>query len=162
MGKQSTDTLRGFDDRFDELWTVGYQVAYKILGDREEASDVAQDALMRTAIRWGRVNAYAPAFTAHVAGQRAIDIRRRQARRAALNPSRPAEPSPVEERDELVRALRRLPQRQRQVVVLRFLGDISEADTAGALGCSPGSVKTHSTRGLAALRASLTALTQGA
>ena len=49
-----------------------------------------------------------------------------------------------------------LPRRQREVVVLRHVADMSEADVAAALGCSIGSVKTHASRGLASLRAMLT------
>jgi RNA polymerase sigma factor (sigma-70 family) len=56
------------------------------------------------------------------------------------------------ERMDLTRALRRLPRRQRQVVVLRYLADWSEIDVAGELGCSTGAVKSHASRGLAALR----------
>ena len=48
-----------------------------------------------------------------------------------------------------------LPKRQREVVVLRYLADLSEAQTAAALGCAPGTVKTHAARGLEALRAVL-------
>jgi RNA polymerase sigma-70 factor (sigma-E family) len=56
------------------------------------------------------------------------------------------------ERDRVLAALATLPARQRAVVVLRFLDDLSEADTAAALGISPGAVKTHSHRALARLR----------
>ena len=52
----------------------------------------------------------------------------------------------------LAEALRKLPRRQREAVALRFLSDLSEADTAEALGISAGSVKTHVHRGLATLR----------
>jgi DNA-directed RNA polymerase specialized sigma24 family protein len=52
----------------------------------------------------------------------------------------------------LVEALRRLPSRQREVVVLRYLGDLSQAETAAALKVSEGAVKQHASRGLAALR----------
>jgi RNA polymerase sigma factor (sigma-70 family) len=48
--------------------------------------------------------------------------------------------------------LSKLPKRQRESVVLRYLGDLSEAQTADLMGCSVGSVKTHSSRGLSALR----------
>ena len=58
----------------------------------------------------------------------------------------------IGERADLVAALRSLSRRQREVVVLRYLADLSESDVAEALGCSVGSVKTHASRGLAALR----------
>lgn len=56
---------------------------------------------------------------------------------------------------DLVEGLRRLPRRQREVVALRYLADVSEAETARLLGCSTGTVKTHAHRGLAALRLGL-------
>jgi len=58
-------------------------------------------------------------------------------------------------RTDLVAALRRLPPRQRAVLVLRYYADLTEADTATILGCSVGTVKSQSSRGLATLRASL-------
>ena len=58
-------------------------------------------------------------------------------------------------RMDLVELLRGLPRRQREVVVLRYLADRSEQETADALGCSTGTVKQHAHRGLASLRSSL-------
>jgi RNA polymerase sigma factor (sigma-70 family) len=57
-----------------------------------------------------------------------------------------------DDRATLLAALRQLPSRQRAVVVLRFWLDMSEADTATALGCSVGTVKSQASRALAALR----------
>ena len=59
------------------------------------------------------------------------------------------------DRVDLVRALRALPRRQREVVALRYLADRPEAEVADLLGCSAGAVKQHAHRGLAALRARL-------
>ena len=56
------------------------------------------------------------------------------------------------DRMELARLLESLPKRQREVVVMRYLADRSEADTAEALGTSVGSVKRHAHRGLVTLR----------
>ncbi len=61
------------------------------------------------------------------------------------------------ERDRLIRALRGLPPRQRECLVLRYYGDLSEAQIAEAMGISPGAVKSHASRGMAALRANLEA-----
>ena len=58
-------------------------------------------------------------------------------------------------RIDLHRALATLPGRQRQVIVLRYLADLSEEQTAAALGCAIGTVKSHASRGLAALRIAL-------
>lgn len=61
----------------------------------------------------------------------------------------------IADRDGLVRALRRLPPRQRAAVVIRTCLDLSEADAAAVLGCSVGNVKSLTSRGLAALRVEL-------
>jgi RNA polymerase sigma factor (sigma-70 family) len=58
-------------------------------------------------------------------------------------------------RVDLHRALETLPKRQRDTVVLRYVVDLSEAETAEALGCARGTVKSHAARGLTALRAAL-------
>jgi RNA polymerase sigma factor (sigma-70 family) len=59
------------------------------------------------------------------------------------------------ERDAVVAALRHLPGRQREAIVLRYYADLSEADIAAAMGISRGAVKSHTSRGISALRAAL-------
>jgi DNA-directed RNA polymerase specialized sigma24 family protein len=58
----------------------------------------------------------------------------------------------VVDRQLLLAALQRLSGRQRAVLVLRYFDDLSERETASALGCSPGAVKRHASRGLERLR----------
>lgn len=156
------DELRGvpssFEDEFGELLALAYRVAYRILGDRDEAHDIASEALARAYARWDKVADYPQAWVATVAGRAAIDVGRRRstARRYLLRavPDQAREEQP-ELRLDLQRALLALPTRQREVVVLRHLADRSEQETARALGLSAGTVKSHSSRGLAALRAAL-------
>ena len=69
-----------------------------------------------------------------------------------LSESRTAE---VDERDALWQHVKLLPARQRAVLVLRFYEDLSEADVARTLGIAPGTVKSTTSRALAALRTSL-------
>jgi RNA polymerase sigma factor (sigma-70 family) len=91
-----------------------------------------------------------------VATNLAIDQYRRRQRSRAQDTIEPAAIDAVDARRiDLYRALDTLTRRQRDVVVLRYIADLSEADTADALGCAPGTVKSHATRGLAALRAAL-------
>jgi RNA polymerase sigma factor (sigma-70 family) len=97
---------------------------------------------------------------ARVTANLAIDHLRRTRGRSLEGWGPPATASPdhgalAAERTELVRALSQLPRRQRQVVVLRYLADLPESRVATELGCSPGTVKQHASRGLAALRAAL-------
>ena len=148
----------GFDARFVGLHRAAFRAAYKVLGDRAEAEDLAQEALARALVRWPRVVAYADAWVGRVAVNLALDRVRRDRRALLEATERGIEDPCAAERLDLVQALRGLPRRQRDVVVLRYLLDHSEQDVAGALGVSVGSVKTHASRGLAALRTALTEL----
>jgi RNA polymerase sigma-70 factor (sigma-E family) len=152
----ATPGPRSFERSFESLYRLAYRVAYRILGDRPEAEDVAQETLARAVLRWSRLEAGPEGWISRVASNLAVDRyrRRARARRAPSGPTGVVDERLVE-RADLVAALRSLPRRQREVVVLRYLADLSEANVAAALGCSAGSVKTHASRGLAALRRQL-------
>jgi RNA polymerase sigma factor (sigma-70 family) len=141
-----------FDGAFDRLFRRAYGVAYKILWSREDAEDVAIETLAKASLRWRSIADQPDGWVTTVAANRSIDLWRR--RRRAPIPDRPAEISAVSaDRIDLIRAVARLPRRQREVVTMRYLLDRSEADTATALGCSLGTVKQHLARGLRSLRA---------
>lgn len=151
-----------FGDAFDDLSAVAHRVAFRLLGDRAEAEEVTQEALVRAYLRWRRIEPYAEAWVARVAANLALDQHRRRSRQrrhaAAVVPTVAEAVDPAAglvSRMELVAGLRRLPKRQREVVSLRYLADVSEAETARLLGCAPGTVKQHAHRGLAALRLDL-------
>ena len=132
-----------FTDAFDELYRGAYRTAFRLLGAREDAEDVAQEACARACMRWTRF-ADPAAWVARVTANLALD-RWRRLRTAAQHRS---------DVIDLHRSLESLPGRQRQVVV-RSLADLSEEQTARALGCAPGTVKSHASSGLAALRVAL-------
>jgi len=142
-----------FDAEFEHLWSRAYGVAYVVLGDRGESEDVAQETLARALVRWKKVSAYAEPWVVRVAGNLAIDRVRKRRRTGAFR----AEdvPGVDAQRVDLQRALVALSPKQREVVILRYLVDLPEAEVAETLGCSVGTVKTHASRGLAALRKSL-------
>lgn len=142
-----------FVARFAELYGVAYRAAFPVLGSREDAEDCAQEAMARLLPRFGRMtpDAVLP-WVARVSVNLAIDRWRRVERERRRTPTA-ASPVPVESRRaDLVRALRALPARQRQAVVLRHVLDLSERDTATALRCSTGAVKSSTSRGLDRLR----------
>ena len=145
-----------YDERFDALADVSYRVAYRMVGSREDARDIAQEAMARAYASWPKVRDKASGWVARVTTNLALDQLRRRTRvaPAAVAPT-PDTAALAADRADLVSALRGLPRRQRDVVVLRYLADLPEADVASALGCSVGSVKQHAHRGLTALRASL-------
>jgi RNA polymerase sigma factor (sigma-70 family) len=115
----------GYDDEFDALARVAYRVAYRVLGNREDASDVAQDAMARAYERWRRIAPYAEAWVARVATNLAIgEWRRRRARGPLPDLEADALESATVERIDLVQRLSALPRRQREVLALRYLADL--------------------------------------
>jgi RNA polymerase sigma-70 factor (sigma-E family) len=148
--------MDGFDRRFDDLAAVAYRVAFRILGDRGDAEEVAQEALARAYARWSSVAGHAEPWVARVAANLAIGVWRKRRPTEVLRPEhgRAVDPHALE-RLGLVTALRKLPRRQREVVVLRYVADLPEAAVAAQLKTSVGAVKTHAHRGLARLRAEL-------
>ncbi len=150
-----------FASAFEPLAAIAYRVAFRVLGNREDARDVAQEALSRAFARWSRVSAYAEPWVARVAANEALGRARRGqgAQRVATAGAssgvlreQALGPGELVSRLDLVRVLAKLPKRQREVVVLRHLADLPEADVARVLGCSVGTVKSQGHRGLAALR----------
>jgi RNA polymerase sigma-70 factor (sigma-E family) len=142
-----------FEEVFPDLFRLAYRVSFRVLGDRGDAEDVAQEALARTHLRWARLRDNPQGWVVTVSTNLAIDRLRRR-RRTVESGGEPVAlvETHLSERIDLARALRRLPKRQRQVVVLRYLADWPELEVADALGCSPGTVKSHASRGLAHLR----------
>ncbi|MFS3129848.1 SigE family RNA polymerase sigma factor [Nocardioides sp. Bht2] len=137
------------------------RIAYSLCGDWAMADDLVQTALEKAYLSWPKIRRQGAeeAFVRRILVRARIDETRRPWRReqAAVDlPDTPVVESPgVEERTPLFEALQRLPLMQRRVVVLRHWLDLSVAETADELGISEGTVKSHSSRGLAALRAVL-------
>lgn len=148
-----------FDAMFPELFRSAYRVAFRLLGSREDAADCAQEACARACADWPRLaRSGSPLpWVVRVSGNLAID-RWRRARRARGHDGRAPDAvmNPDPERLDLYRALEALPRRQRDVIVLRHLADLSEAAVAAVLGFSVGTVKSNASRARAALRAVLT------
>lgn len=145
-----------FEEVFPVLARDAYRVAYRLLGDRSEAEDVAQEACARTYSRWASVRDHAEPWCIRVASNLALDLLRARTRAVRRNErlrtNEVVVVPQIDQRLDLYAALEKLPRRQRETVVLRYLGDLSEAQTADLLGCSVGTVKTHASRGLAALK----------
>jgi RNA polymerase sigma factor (sigma-70 family) len=144
-----------FTDAYPRLFGDAYRVGYRLLGDRTEAEDVAAETCARAYSRWRSITDYAEPWCVRVAGNLSLDLLRarvRVARRPQADPRVRDEIAASDDRMDLVTALSGLPRRQRETVILRFLGDQSEEQTAALLGMSVGSVKTHASRGLHHLR----------
>jgi RNA polymerase sigma factor (sigma-70 family) len=153
-----TGLQRRFEDAFPELFRVAYRAAYRVTGDAAASEDAASEALVRAGLRWRRISGRALPWVVRVATNLAIDQTRRHAReRRVIDCTAPVDGvESVQTSVDLHWALKALPKRQREVVVLRYFGDLNESEIAAELGLAPGTVKSHASRGLAALRARLT------
>jgi RNA polymerase sigma-70 factor (sigma-E family) len=151
-----------FDAEF-RLFAAGqrrglYRVALVLCGDPGIAEDLVQTALMRTHARWSRLREQDPAgYARRVITNANIDRWRRDRGREHLFdvvPDRASSDVSVQaaERDAVMRALSELSVQERRVVVLRFLDDATESDTARQLGIPLGTVKSVTRRAIAKLR----------
>jgi RNA polymerase sigma-70 factor (sigma-E family) len=146
------------------------RLAVLLTGDRWHGEDLLQTALERTARHWSRLDGSPEAYAHRVLANLATDRWRRLAarvrevgadhphvhERAAMTGVGSGDPATgVALRQALMTALQELPPRQRAVVVLRYFCDLSEAETAEALGIGVGGVKSAGSRGLARLRGSV-------
>jgi len=148
-----------FDAAFDELFAVAERMACRVAGPAA-AADVAAEVMGRTFARWPRVKElpYRRAWVARVAFNEALDVARRQRRAVATVVREGVGSDPAEDattRIELNDQVAKLPRRQREVIALRYLADLTEADVASVLGISVGAVKQHARRALATLRVRL-------
>lgn len=132
--------------------------AYLLTGDAGHAEDLLQTALLRTLSRWSQLRGEPEPYTRSILLNLSKDRIRSRRRRPLETPfpvelDGPAVGDPnVEDRRVVAEALASLPLRQRQVVVLRFFADLSVEETAEALNCSSGTVKSYTTRALSRLR----------
>lgn len=152
-------------DQLTETYQAHYQsllrLAALLLDDRSSCEDVVQEAFIRVHAARRRVRD--PEKTLAYLRQTVVNLSRSTLRRRILGLRLLPKPMPdmasaeegaydALERDELKRALKGLQRRQREVLVLRYFADLTEAQTADLLGISVGSVKAYGSRGLAALR----------
>lgn len=128
-------------------------------GDRHAAEDLLQNALVKVAGRWQRIDE-PEAYVRQVLYRQQISRWRLKWRRREVSVAEPPETSAApdasnaaELRLVLRAALSRLTARQRTVLVLRYFEDLPEADVARLLGCSVGTVRSTTHRSLARLRA---------
>jgi RNA polymerase sigma-70 factor (sigma-E family) len=135
------------------------RLAYLLATDRSSAEDLVQTALVRTYLRWHRISSDPERYVRRVLVTVAADERRRSHHRRELPradlPDHPGPDDPysrLDTKERLRAALAALPPRQRAAVVLRHWVGLEPAEVADLLGCSSGTVRSQTARGLEKLR----------
>jgi RNA polymerase sigma-70 factor (sigma-E family) len=162
-GRPGAAAAEGAVTRLYEAHALGMiRLAHIMLGDRQSAEDVVQEAFCGLYRRWSHLSD--PGSAVHYVRSAVLNrcrsvLRRRTVSHATRGLAGPAEPAlsaesavlTREERDEIMRAVRRLPPRQREALVLRYYLDLSAEETATTMGISPSSVRSATHRALASL-----------
>jgi RNA polymerase sigma-70 factor (sigma-E family) len=160
VARRISKDSRGLGELYERYAPAAVRLAFLLTGDRERSRDIAQDAFVRVAGRFRHLR-FPDAFDAYlrrtVVNLCTSHFRRERVEREYLvrEGSRrvpTADPPDLGARDELMRALRALPVRQRAAIVLRYYEDLSEDSVADALGCSVFAARSLLTRGMSALR----------
>ncbi|MER7200521.1 SigE family RNA polymerase sigma factor [Streptomyces sp. CB01635] len=157
-------------DHLTETYRAHYRsllgLAALLLDDTASCEDVVQEAFIR--VHSARKRVRDPEKTLAYLRQTVVNLSRSALRRRILGLKLLTKPMPdmasaeegaydLLERDALKKALRGLQRRQREVLVMRYFADMTEAQVAEALGISLGSVKAYGSRGIAALRVAMEA-----
>lgn len=131
------------------------RAAWLLTGDWSTAEDLVQTSLAAAWPRWSSIATSPHAYVRKIMTTTYLRWRRRRWTGEVPTEALPEPMSTEADGDarlSIQAALATLPARQRAAVVLRYFADLSEADTAAALGCSVGAVKSHTARALARLR----------
>ncbi len=141
------------------------RTAYLLTGDQDAARDLVQETLTRTYASWWRVRKPdALRYARRVLVNLHIDQRRKRTPEPADwsdQPDRHDQYGRADDHDEVRRLLAGLAPQQRRIIVLRYFADLPEAEVAACLGISVGAVKSACSRGLAALRRSVSETEEG-
>lgn len=145
----------GFDAFVQARSAALSRTAYLLTGDHHLAQDLVQAALLQAAKHWSRIHTSPEAYVRRAMYHQNISWwrRRRIAETQLVSHDRAVESSDTDLRLTLDQALARLTPKQRTVLVLRFYEDLTEVETARALGISAGTVKSTSRHALRRLRA---------
>ena len=135
------------------------RIAYTLTGDQHAAEDLVQSALAKAFLRWRTISGEVEPYVKRILYNDSVSRWRRPHRRAETSVASPPEQvgwhdsaAHADLRLVVRQALLSLPPRQRAVLVLRYLEDLTVHETAEVLGCRPGTVASQAARALAKLR----------
>jgi RNA polymerase sigma-70 factor (ECF subfamily) len=134
----------GFQTMYEAEFAKVFRAVALMCGDRGIAEDATQEAFARALARWRRLRG--ASWAAGWVTTTAINVARRQLRRSHVPVDVPGAEPDREAVLDLRAAIRRLPVRQQEAVVLHYLLDLPIADAASAMRCDEGTVKTHLSR----------------
>jgi RNA polymerase sigma-70 factor (ECF subfamily) len=138
--------MESFQDFYAREQPAVFRAAFLLAGDRALAEDATQEAFARALERWRRMR------NENWAGgwvmTTALNVVRRSLRRRRVDPMSASRQTYEQAQADvdLWRAVRALPKRQQEAVALYYVGDMTVADCAAAMGCDVGTVKTHLSR----------------
>ncbi|MFD9432611.1 SigE family RNA polymerase sigma factor [Streptomyces sp. NPDC060002] len=165
VAAENTEAAGTTVDHLTETYRAHYRsllgLAALLLDDTASCEDVVQEAFIR--VHSARKRVRDPEKTLAYLRQTVVNLSRSALRRRILGLKLLSKPMPdmasaeegaydLLERDSLIKAMKGLQRRQREVLVLRYFADMTEAQVAATLGVSLGSVKAYGSRGIAALR----------
>lgn len=154
--------MRGRDQEFAEFFSARFdgarRIAFAMCGSWSDAEEIAQSAFVKVYARWTKIRIETvDAYLRTVITRVFLDTKRRGRAREQVVAELPETIAPPDagpaERLALRAALMAVPPGQRAVLVLRFVADLSIEQVAATLGCTTGTVKSQTARGLATLRA---------
>jgi RNA polymerase sigma-70 factor (ECF subfamily) len=142
------------DPRFRELFEAEYvtvfRAVYALCGDRTLAEDATQEAFSRCLERWKRLRDQR--WVAGWVTTTALNVARRATRKRPLPARSQAGHGDLDEAIDLWNAIRKLPARQQEAVVLHYAMDLPLKDVGEVMGCEEGTVKSHLSRARESLR----------
>ena len=146
-----------FEDLFADQHERLYRALYLIVGNTHEAEELMQDAFLHVLERWDRIDDHAGyLYRSALNATRSRFRRLKVAAKRTVTPGHPEDPfAAADTRDQMVRALRELPERQRAALVLMDLLDYRSEDAAEVLKVTAATVRSLASHGRAAMRLSL-------
>lgn len=154
----SREEPAGFEEFVAARRAALLRSAYLLTGDHQDAEDLVQVALVKAVPHWHRIADHPEPYVRRILARESVNRwRRRRWREVStdLLPERPVGSVDPDDGSVVRDALVSLAPRQRAVIVLRYYEDLTERQTADALGISVGTVKSQARDGLARLRATL-------
>lgn len=156
----ASEEAPGFAELAGSARPMLVRAAQGVTGRHEDAEDAVQSSMLKAMRAWQRVAGQErwrqQAYVRQIVVNTCRSGWRKWGSRVAIGDvpelSHAPETDAVDDRELLREALRRLPARQREVLLLRYYEDLSEAEIAKRLGCAPGTVKSSAARALRALR----------